>query len=256
MLVGADRVALCGSLSGISVHRHASTAVVVGLDVPLLFAGRRSHLSRAALIAPGYSHAVLGVRGRIAAFLLPPHAISSEGLAPVGDLPHPERWVELGQGLLDGTISGHEPVDLLLARSKLNTRELDDRLRRAIALLRETLDDNVPVEEIAAEVRLSPSRLMSVAHEQLGTSLRRYRRWLRMFRVARDYAGGASLTRAALDAGFSSSAHLSAAARDHFGIRPSQILTPGGRSGILATPYEVLHHAQRNAAHNPKLMGV
>jgi hypothetical protein len=51
----------------------------------------------------------------------------------------------------------------------------------------------VPVEEIAAEVRLSPSRLMSVAHEQLGTSLRRYRRWLRMFRVARDYAGGASL---------------------------------------------------------------
>jgi AraC-like DNA-binding protein len=75
---------------------------------------------------------------------------------------------------------------------------------------------------------------MGLAREQMGTSLRVFRRWLRTFSVARDYAAGASLTTAAIDAGFSSSSHLSAASREHFGIRPSQILTPRTRAAIIA----------------------
>ena len=101
-------------------------------------------------------------------------------------------------------------------------------------MLAATLDTNLSIDEVAAAARLSPSRLMTLAHTQLGASLRAYRRWLRAFQVARDYAAGASLTEAALAAGFSSSAHLSAAARDHFGIRPSDILTPHNRGGIRA----------------------
>jgi AraC-like DNA-binding protein len=234
LLVGADRIALSGALNQIGLHQHASPAVVVGVDGPLRFVADRSHCSRAALIAPGFSHAVDVGQGRIAVFLLPPHAIARGTLAPVCDLPHPARWVELGEALLRGEISAFEPVDHLLSQAALNTRPIDDRLRVAIGALWQTLDDNVPVEAIAADAKLSPSRLMGLAHEQMGTSLRRYRRWLRMFRVARDYSAGASLTTAALEAGFSSSAHLSAAAREHFGIRPSQILTPRSRAGILA----------------------
>lgn len=78
------------------------------------------------------------------------------------------------------------------------------------------------------------NRLMALAHAQLGAPLRYVRRWLRMFSVARDYAAGATLTTAALDAGFASSAHLSVAAREHFGIRPSQILSPRTRAAITA----------------------
>lgn len=235
LLVGADRIALSGALSGIGTHRHASTAVVVGVDGPLRFVADRTHRSRAALIEPGFSHAVdVGQSGRISVFLLPPHAISRSRLAPIADLPDPGAWVELAQALLRAEISDFEPVDHLLARAALDTRPIDDRLRFAISALWQTLDDNVPIEAIAADAKLSPSRLMGLARAQLGTSLRRYRRWLRMFRVARDYSAGASLTRAALEAGFSSSAHLSAAAREHFGIRPSQILTPRSRSAILA----------------------
>jgi AraC-like DNA-binding protein len=70
---------------------------------------------------------------------------------------------------------------------------------------------------------------MALVRAQLGTSLRGYRRWLRAFQVARTYAAGASLTAGALDAGFASSAHLSAASRDQFGIKPSQLLAPRTR---------------------------
>jgi AraC-like DNA-binding protein len=234
LLIGADRIALCGSLTAIGTHHHASPAVVVGIDGPLRFVAERSHRSRAALISPGFSHAVdVGV-GRIAVFLLPPHAISRERLLPVGDVPRPGAWVELGQALLRGEVASFEPVDRLVARAALDTRPIDDRLRAAITVMWEALDANLSIEALASDVKLSPSRLMSLAHAQMGTSFRRYRRWLRMFRVARDYAAGASITRAALDSGFASSAHLSAAAREHFGIRPSQILTPGGRAAIRA----------------------
>lgn len=235
LLAGADRVALCGRLPEIGRHRHAAPAVVVGVDAPLGIRAGRAHQTRAALIAPGLAHSVAVGGGRMAVFVLPPGAIAAvEGGAPVRDLPHASRWVDLAQSVLQGGLLDFSEVDHCLAREQLNTRPIDDRLRKAIAALAGTLDENTPIELAAAVAGLSPSRLMTLARAQLGTSLRVYRRWLRAFRVARDYAAGNSLTSAALAAGFSSSAHLSAAARAHFGIRPSDILSPSNRGSIRA----------------------
>lgn len=232
LLVGADRVALSGHLGEIRRHAHATAAVVVGLDRPLRFvADDRSRESRAALLAPGFSHAV-EVRGsRVAVFLLP--AVAAR--APLRDL-HPGTWLELADHV--GRLDDFEPIDRALAREV--AAPIDDRLAEVIEQMAERLDQNVPLDELAAGVRLSAARLMTLAREQLGVPLREYRRWLRTFRVARQYAAGASLTGAALDAGFSSSAHLSVAARAHFGIRPSQVLSPANRSRIV--------HARRPAS--------
>ena len=45
----------------------------------------------------------------------------------------------------------------------------------------------------------------------------------------RALGGGLSLTDAALEAGFSSSAHLSASFRDMFGLAPSTLVALGAR---------------------------
>jgi AraC-like DNA-binding protein len=234
LLVGTDRIGLAGDLGNVSTHQHATAAVVVGLDGPLKYIGaydRREHVSQAALLAPGFSHAVDVCEGRLAVFLLPPETFAATSLRrPVSDLDSGE-WVELATQL--DQLSSFEPVDRALAESRASARPVDPRLVKAIGIIARRLHENVPLEELAAAVGLSTSRLMTFAREQLGTSLRAYRRWLRTFRVARDYAAGASLTRAAFDAGFASSAHLSAAAREHFGIRPSQVLSPENRSRIV-----------------------
>jgi AraC-like DNA-binding protein len=232
LLAGPERFGLCGWFSEVSRHQHAAPAVVIGIDGPLRFVAGRTHESRAALLAPGFSHAV-GLSGRLAMFLLPPHALSAGATLPVRDLPHPERWVELGQAVLRGELRDLAPVDDALARERLNLRPVDDRLRAALAQVSGRLEENLPVEAVAADARLSASRLMALSREQLGTSLRGYRRWLRTLRVARAYAAGGSLTEAALEAGFSSSAHLSMATREHFGIRPSDVLSPHNRAGIV-----------------------
>jgi AraC-like DNA-binding protein len=232
LLASAERIAVGGKLPEITRHRHAAPAVVVGVDGPLRFVAGRTHVSRAALIAPGFAHAVETGGGRIAVFVLPPHAMSGAGVAPVVDLRRPGRWVELGTALIRHELHDLSPVDLCLAREGLRTRPIDDRLRIALDALGSALDHNLPVDDIAATAGLSASRLMALAREQLGSSLRLYRRWLRAFQVARDYAAGRSLTEAALAAGFASSAHLSSATREHFGIRPSDVLSPANRSGI------------------------
>lgn len=235
MIAGADRIALSGWLAHIGTHSHAAPAVVVGIDAPLLFVGDGSHRSRASLLAPGFRHAVKTGSGRIAVFVLPAHAVQRDGTGiPVRELSHPARWVELAQALSRRELDDFSAVDRCLARERIRARPVDDRLRVVLEMMAQHLDRNTPVDEIAGAVGLSSSRLMSLSREHLGTSLRGYRRWLRAFRVARDYARGVSLTQAALDSGFSSSAHLSFAAREHFGIKPSDILTAQNRSAIRA----------------------
>jgi AraC-like DNA-binding protein len=234
LIAGPERIGLCGRFPQVAHHHHAAPAIVVGIDGPLRFVAGKTHDSRAALIAPGFAHAVQAHGGRLAMFVLPTHVLSRHDLLPVRDLPHPLRWVELGQAVLRGQVTSFAPVDEVLASEQLELPPIDDRLRRALEVLGAALDQNLPVARAAAAAHLSPSRLMAIAREQLGVSLRVHRRWLRAFSVARAYATGASLTEAALAAGFASSAHLSAAAREHFGIRPSDILSPHNRRAIAA----------------------
>lgn len=235
MLIGDDQVALAGDLGAIGRHHHASPAIVVGVDGPLRFVADGTRTSRAALIAPGFHHAVELDRGRIAVFVLPA-AGAPLHRETVHELAHPRQWLELAAAVAEQQLDSFEPLARCLAREHLAPRPIDERLRRALISLSASLDDNLGVEAMAERAGLSPTRLMTLARTQLGTSLRSYRRWLRAFHVARQYARGASLTEAALEAGFASSAHLSMAVREQFGIRPSQLLTPRTRAAIRSMP--------------------
>jgi len=232
VIAESERVAIGGRLGRVSRHRLAAPAVVIGVDGPLRLRAERTHEGRAVLVRPGCWHTIDASEGRMAVFFLPPHALRIDQLAWVQDLKHPGAWVELGEALLKGELRAFAPVDACLAGEQLKARPIDDRLRSALQALAGALDENMAIDDVAAQVHLSASRLMTLTHEQLGTSLRAYRRWLRAFHVVRDYAGGMSLTEAAFAAGFASSPHLSSVAREQFGIRPSDVLHPANRSAI------------------------
>jgi len=233
LVMGAEQLAMCGRLPRVSRHHHAAAAVIVGLDHPLGFRAGKTHWGRAVLLAPGFTHEVEVRGGRMVAFLLPPSAVDASRLAPLRELSRPGDWVELGQALQRGELSDFEGVTRGLARERLDVRPVDPRLRRVTEQMLGALRENTPIDELAAGVRLSSPRLMALCREQLGSSLRTYRRWLRAFEVVRRFAAGASLTEAAGLAGFSSSAHLSSAAREHFGLRPSDVLSPASRENIV-----------------------
>jgi len=105
----------------------------------------------------------------------------------------------------------------------------DARVAAALRRLSEAPAEPHRLASVAAHVHLSPSRFLHLFKETTGVPFRRYRVWTRMGAAVRALTVGASLTDAALDAGFSSSAHFSAAFREMFGLAPSRLVRAGLR---------------------------
>lgn len=111
------------------------------------------------------------------------------------------------------------------ARSKVLTeRKLDPRIETIIERIKESVDDNVSVEALAAEVNLSAPRLIQIFKQQTGVPIRRYRQWHRLYTTAVTMGKGVTLTEAALHAGFSDSAHFTNTFKSMLGMKPSDVL--------------------------------
>lgn len=101
---------------------------------------------------------------------------------------------------------------------------LDPRIARAVRRLRATPSVVHPVAELAADARLSASRFQHLFADQLGLPPRRLRLWLMLREAVRRAAQGASLTMAAIEAGFADSAHFANTFRSSLGLAPSTLL--------------------------------
>lgn len=101
----------------------------------------------------------------------------------------------------------------------------DPRIRAAVvALHRLGPHETSSAAHLAAVSGLSTSRFLHLFREQLGTSFRRYRSWLRMLRAVELIRGHADLTTAAAGAGFASPSHFSTSFHAMFGVRPRHLL--------------------------------
>lgn len=101
--------------------------------------------------------------------------------------------------------------------------ERSDSLERALAAI-DVSGGDVSLADAAAAAHLSPSRFSHVFSDEVGITFARYRLWVRLARAAGAVADGASLTRAAADAGFSDSAHFSRTFSRTIGLPPSALL--------------------------------
>lgn len=99
----------------------------------------------------------------------------------------------------------------------------DPRIASVVRALDARPQDFLRVEDAARLAGLSPSRFQALFRQAVGMAFRRYRLWRRMAVVVQAIAAGHSLTDGALDAGFASSSHLSAAFKAMFGLTPSNL---------------------------------
>lgn len=236
-----DRALIVAPLGGITAHRHAAAALLVGVDGPFrIGVGRWWRRTEAAFVPAGVAHALECGSGLIGVCYLFPFTGAVESLVARWQLP-PDRIstgirlpASVRESLRDvhaGT-HGRDAVrqwvtDALLGGPQLPVG-VDPRLVRAAAMLRAQAVDGVRAEAVAEAVGLSASRLMRFFQAE-GVTLRRYRQWERMRLLTAHVAGGDSLTMAGLAAGFADSAHLSHSFRAMFGSPPSRILNRRSR---------------------------
>lgn len=100
---------------------------------------------------------------------------------------------------------------------------VDPRVEKVVAMIQSTATENTSLEALAGAVNISSQRLIQLFKQQTGIPIRRYRLWHRMFRTASYIAQGSSMTDAAINAGFSDSAHFAHTFRSMFGTTPSNI---------------------------------
>jgi AraC-like DNA-binding protein len=106
-------------------------------------------------------------------------------------------------------------------------RRIDPRIAAAARRIHEAPEATLSSRELAADAGLSESRFLHLFRDEVGTSMRRYRIWVRLTRAGAAIAAGDNLTTAAMKAGFASPSHLSDRFKTTFGLSASQLLSTG-----------------------------
>jgi AraC-like DNA-binding protein len=102
-------------------------------------------------------------------------------------------------------------------------RVVHPRVKKLLRRLNAGLAGKTSLESLAAEVGVSPGRLMHAFTESVGIPLRPYLAWLRLQRAAVAIVSGMPLAAAAQAAGFADSAHMARTFRRMFGVPPSAL---------------------------------
>ena len=234
-----------GRTSDTTAHAHHALQITIGLEgrFRLRVAPRRTWRAyRGAVVASDREHQLDGGGAPLALLYLDADSARARRLAmqPArGVTPIPPGQVGALVRLL--TTCARHPGDERRARKAAGAivralgdkgdaaRRLDPRIAEALALIETLPEPRVPLAVLAARVGLSAGRFGHLCRAQTGLPLRRYLLWMRLQDAVAAMAGGASLTAAALDAGFADSAHLTRTFRRMFGVAPSDLAPPGER---------------------------
>ena len=100
----------------------------------------------------------------------------------------------------------------------------DEKIQKVMRLLEEKKDETLKVEDLAAEVQLSPGQLTHLFKKQIGIPIRKYILWTRILLALQKVFETKDLREAALYAGFSDAPHFNRTFRKMFGLYPSSIL--------------------------------
>lgn len=234
-----SRALYVGPAFGLSAHRNAVAVLCVGLDARFGVARdpRRPEKGyeycRSAFIPENTLHHLHVRTGRMAFLYVDALGLDAPRLRALArrrtrraafDYPNQRALAATLRSLSEGSIAWPAAREQLGGLLGLSANSADPRIGRVLERLHEQPAAPHRVARLAREVGLSPSRFTHLFKQTTRVPFRRYRLWNRLGAAIRAAARGAPLTSAALDAGFSSSAHFSAAFREMFGMAPSQLL--------------------------------
>ena len=240
MLIWPGRAIYVGALLDNEAHAHHALQISIAFQDRLLLQAppdRRWRAFHAVATAPDQPHRIR-CPGQVAQIYLDPEGAAGlavrQTLVDAGvqaiDINHRES---LAARLLPGPDEqpdAHQTarfIDEIAGGAAPDfCRELiDPRVQKTLTTVHALPGRRAPLHALADHVALSPSRLGALFRRDIGIPIRRYLLWLRLIDAIEALSNGANLTRAAHDAGFSDSAHLSRTFHRMFGMPPSVLQT-------------------------------
>ena len=228
-----------GQLPDIDEHRLASAALIVSIGGEFKVRNQALGLDESCysvLIPPGFSHETLYSGTPVAVISLEPesndYAIAQQLMQRqisecFFNLKNEQKAVADMSGIYQtqpGAVQSSHVVNSILYVDEpdlLEPKPIDKRIRKAMEIMREDPAQSHSLESLAESVHLSATRFTHLFKDETGVPIRRYRQWLRFRQAIQQITNGETMTVAAMQAGFTDSAHFSRAFRSMFGLKPS-----------------------------------
>jgi AraC-like DNA-binding protein len=196
-------------------HRNPVTCLLCGLDRPLLVRAEGKRVEGdMLLIRPDVEHSVdIHGRAKVLYFDGLAFPLASQVASVV-----PRSLAALSVDALDGSAEAALELRFSLAGR-------GDACPAKIARIIEKIASNpmqrVSQADLARETGLERTRALRAFKAATGMTFRRYKSWTGLQYAAKQIATGALVRTAAMDAGFSDTAHLTRTFRQFFGITPT-----------------------------------
>ena len=224
-------VLYAGPSLNLAPHSGSVWCLAVGIDGPLTVAtpDGTTRDAHSVLIPPRLTHQLIcHGSGLVSCYLEPTSDRADASRHSFGAFSG-----EVGVGHVDEERLQFTPTDdesacrwLDLAAPQ-SPRRVDARIEAAARRIRDDPAATVSSRELATEAGLSESRFLHLFRDEMGTSMRRYRLWIRLLHAGAAIAAGHNLTTAAIEAGFASPSHLADRFKTTFGLSATQLLGTG-----------------------------
>lgn len=211
-------------------HSGSVWCLAIGVDGPVtVTVGEDKVAARSVLIPPRVIHHLESHGGRLVSCHLDPTSDRAAGArqkcrdaSDVLAFNHTDE-----DRLAELPVDDSQAQQWLDLAAPASARHMDPRIAQAVGLIMAAPTDAPSSRQLAADVGLSESRFLHVFRREAGTSLRRYRLWIRLMRAGTAISAGQSLTEAAADAGFASPSHLADRFKSTFGLTATHLMATG-----------------------------
>ena len=231
MVEAHNHLLICADDADPAQHSHMAAHIVISFGPELTaLCGGKTYRCRGLMIPSGVAHRIDTHHEKALVFLFDSSTNVAVRITKVEVLPDAEcEHICRLYAEFEGNPSSQTylPVETYLLErlglSAIHDCMTDERIREAVRMIRSRMPDSLTCREAAASVSLSPGRFSHLFRQQMGMTFAAYLIYQRLvYAYVRIMAGG-TITEAALDAGFSSSAHFADVNRRVFGLSASRL---------------------------------
>ncbi|PPD00838.1 MAG: AraC family transcriptional regulator [Hyphomicrobium sp.] len=233
--VGDGKMLFAGCLGRNVMHSHSVPVLLAAIyeKFVLRIGGCKWVYCRTAVIPAGTAYEFDAGHRPLAVIYLEPNVASADALLPFVRTECEMSGAVVGQGGQLGLIrdlyeTADSPqwvcqaLDDLIGFSKVKGARLrDERIARAVDSLSQPNGHTLSIDDIIAQIGLSPSRFQHLFTQFVGVPFRSYRSWSRMRFAVREIIAGSNFTTSAHAAGYSDQSHFAHDFRRIFGAPAS-----------------------------------
>lgn len=230
---------LLGEISDNILHQHYAVQIVISTaDTLIVKSHNETYQSQSLLIKSMQTHQLVGNHQQVLIMLINPVSklghllnkhkgdesiqyLNNEWLDSIGIAA--KKWAKNISSNLEFTESVDQATIKYINNNKNCFQKTDKRIISALGILETNSACVLPLETIASQVFLSPSRFIHLFKKETGITYRRMQLWNKLMSSIDDISSHKNITDLAHAHGFSDSAHYSRTFKQTFGINPKAL---------------------------------